>query len=346
MNNPVSIDKIVLQTQDFEVNSKNKLLVKSGTLDNETGEFLNDYILYSGNDVHINGSSAYRNSDNCRIDINRNGLLVTFNPAKIIGQEHNFYPVDYSQTLSSLKTVTDDAEECGVRFSMDDATIHRLDVQKTVQTKYPFFYYNPVFSTMDAKRMNGFSYGTGYSFRNKSREVTAYDKINEMRTVHKIDTSNISGDWMRCEYKMRKKNVVIKDAKISKLCHIKDSNIFQSLADVYKQKVSEIVFREENTGDNSTFNFDQEVELLKHFKETTGRNAVYQYLLTFVLDDVKRHFMDVDELYKIISQVYTERHARKIKNTMFDKIRYSVRGRRREITVSELYGELHQKLVA
>jgi len=337
---PVSIDKVLFHSSDFEINNSNKLKLTPGTLDFETGEMIKDFPLFAIDGEQFSGSKAYYNSDTCQIDINRNGLVCQFTPSIVVNKQHNFYPVTHSQFKDAVKTIEASIKDAGIRMSIGKGTIHRLDLERTFQPKYPFNYYSPVFQIMSAKRMNPVNYGTTYSFRNKSREASIYDKLFEMQSK-KIDTSFLIGNWLRAEYRMKKRDIIKKDAEISNLSELQNKTVFESLTDIYKSRMNTLIFSEKTKG-KKTYNYDSELELLKAYRQSFKKNAILRYVsnLGFI-----KMTISPDDFFNLVRDAgFSRMHAFRAKNMFLEEIKMQVATR--DMDVSELYNELRELIAA
>ena len=116
------------------------------------------------------------------LDMNRKGLIVTFNPSKFF---HPYHLLEVENLDQCLDVVHGALNKHGIALGQDltDAAITRIDLAKQAQTKLPAGMYGSVLmSTVHAKReRNTALYPDGYKTGNNTRSVTLYDKTAERK---------------------------------------------------------------------------------------------------------------------------------------------------------------------
>lgn len=342
----VGIDKLHLWTRDFLIDDRSRLRVRPSVFDCNTGEMINDFMLFktrNGDAVH--GSNAFLNDDLFYADINIDGLRVNLNPS-IVQYGNNFFSVDYNGLKETIKTVQSRLDDSGVNCELKDCDISRLDIQRTIPTEHIFLQYNPVFDFMKFGTMHDKkNHIDGYTAGNLSRQVCAYDKMLEMQRK-KIDTSFVQDkNVMRFEYRFRNRRTVRTDCQVAKLRDLMRKDSFNNLSPLYKQNVESLF--SEIPKESQIFCYETEVELLREMKRRYKRNAFYRYMISYAFDYWRRHLITPDVLKRIMRDADYDRgfihkqmiQINKLRNVMTDS-------RRTDTTVYSLADEIRSKLVA
>jgi len=341
------IDKISLHTQDFAIR-ENKLRVYPGSFDYETGELLNDYILYRCNGEDVNGSRACKNLKDFTVNVNINGMQIIFNPAKV-HYGNNYYSVDYYQNAEVLKSIKKQVHDFGIDLDFDRLSVDRLDLQKTIPTDHIYNNYTPVFEHLHLSRTKETDYKGGYLFYNGRKEICFYDKIREMkeRRKDKVDLStipNLPDNVLRCEFRAKDSKMIRKDLGIHNLRELNTRDAYHSLYDVYNDTINGDLFKG-IPKDDQVVNFKNEIGLLSELNKKYKRGAVNAYVEWYAL---KNDAISLETLRTVLTEYgYHRTTVQRALDRMYSLQRYKIDGQvNRKISVYELGLELRTKLSA
>ena len=118
------------------------------------------------------------------VDINQYGMRIVTNPSKIINDGMNYDTADNTGIDMSLDYIQKTLTENGIHTNIDGFKVSRMDTAQTSEVKYSFTEYP--FHLLKAKRMVSKNYGTTHLFHNGQREVCFYDKMEQIKSEHKI----------------------------------------------------------------------------------------------------------------------------------------------------------------
>jgi len=270
------IDKVFLTTKDFKLKEGADFEVSPAKYNLKTAQVKNNFVLAeTETGAFIDGSKAFHNSELCNVDINAQGLRIAFNPNKIINGIHNLYSVNYDEYRESLKQVE---TYCRYLFSADfgEMKVSRLDLNKDSSMRLPFYSYREVFQVMSAVRSKRVeTAGNEYRIGNQRRQFAFYDKLAELKEKHSLFIKS-DEHIMRAEVRLLKKDLIVDKAGIEKLSDL-NQDCFGFLPDVYKQSMKEVLFKNVDS-DFVKRKFQDDIELLKSFKEKSERSAFTDFI--------------------------------------------------------------------
>lgn len=345
------IDKLKVYTDDFQIDKlkATNLILRPASYSIGAGEQEQEkHCLFNDNSGKLYfGLSAYLNTELYNLDITTKGLFVQFNPSKIY-HDINFYPVSSNQVKIVCNEIAGDLKDNGIQLNFDNMKVSRLDLAKNINVDYGFTEYSDLLRCLSGKRMNARDYGTSYLFYNKSREISFYDKIEEMKT-HNVDFSKYDiplGNVMRAELRFKQNSVVKRDVGLEKVNNLYDVEYYDYLKNKYKKIISDVVFKNNNLDEQLRFDFVCEMDRLKSF---VGNGGIPRYRKMLGLNELIKVWSPLDKFKKAVRECgYTRQHANRVIKEIQDDIKdYKKHNKKYEDhTIGLLYDELHTKLVA
>lgn len=287
-----------------------------------------------GNDVRAN--RIYNNSTGlAHFDISPFGLLVHFNPSKIL---HSYNLISTGKELNYIaKSVQKEAQKIGIDVDIDGAKLTRIDIAKQATMKYEVQQYASAFRLLHAKRRNKKEVGTTYYFENTKKEAVFYDKGAEAG----IDEVN----FMRGEIKYKDTKTTAKATSINTLSQLLEASN-EEINSIYVNELSTNIFCRKNIGFQSVLDFNSEVQIMKSFIEKSKRGAWMQYLALHNIDEVLNDFGGIEKFIDCWSEAgYKRRQLFKMKSDIKQMINKKsfLDGRRKKVTATALLDEVYQK---
>jgi hypothetical protein len=264
----VGIDKVRLTTKGHLVKSLTGWKIKSGaTVGEVPPAFVHDA---DGNPIH--GPGFYLNTPTFISEISPMGLLVTFNPSKILHPYHLLTdPAEVGRIGDEVQATL---QRHGVLVNVDDMQATRLDLAKQAQLRHPLSSYVPALAHLKGKRMTGHQYPDGYAWRNSQRESMLYNKTFEVYREQRIVIPDRTG---RMEAKWKEGRPLAKDFQFSAFGDLRKADPEQ-LTDVYRMALHRDVFRTDPKAVQLVINYDTEGDIYRQLKGQHRRGAVWQYL--------------------------------------------------------------------
>lgn len=339
---PCGIDKLILQTKDFEVKDTRQLTIvpnakKQGEDDTQNTP------LFHCNGAVVNGSKAYHNSKDeggtISANINWAGLSITYNPSKMLGKN-----VGELSSVADVQTVSAEVEKYlfsnGIVAPLSGAKIYRIDLAKDRSMNQKVFAYSDVFNLLRAKGYNQkVQYPHGVRIGNRKRQGIFYDKGREL-FPRGGDTNT-----MRGEVRLMTNQTLTKRIGISTMADLyhADTNY---LNQTYNHWVNVDMFHYNDDG-QIAFDFVNEVSILQNFKEQ-GRNAFKRYLMLRGVEATMLIVGGMDNLKRLLSEVF---HRNRVNDCMKEveelmRLKAEMEKEREQDTLSSKYEELRLKFVA
>jgi len=352
------IDKLIITTKDFKVRDSAPLIIRQGDTDYKTGE-IKEYPLFSNESKEtISGKKAIYNSEKYILDINMNGLRLSFNPNHVF-YGNNYFSVNEKENKQVLDNIEKDLRSKGFLLDFKESEIYRVDVVKQIETEKPFLFYSPLYRMLSGKRMKPQDYGTTYNYSNKTREVEFYDKIQQLKDIKKFKDEhfehygiNKNNNIVRCELREKKSNTVKRDLNISSISDFYRTGVFEHLTDQYREQVSDLVFKKKLNEKQLSLDFMNDVELLTAFINTFSAGVgIDQYILHRFgsIDNLIAYYRN-DETFKEIlkeagcSRTTIWRTMNKIGKGM--QLISGYNRNKKDSSIPGLYSELYEKLMA
>ena len=287
----LGIDKIALTSTEFRAKDLSKFTISCLKKPDEEVPFLiNDS---QGNDYF--GNKAFIQTDNSIIDINNRGLLIAFNPSKIL------HPYKLNSNLKEItETIKKEVSKSGIDTDINNMRVSRLDLTKQAEMKQPIHTYNDVFGYLRGKRLTSKQYPSGFNFGNKSNEVVFYDKRAEMVYKHKMNLAE--KNFMRAEVKFKKSKNVCSETSLTNYRNLLDAPLDQ-LKTSYDNYLNNRVFNNMNLGEQLTLNFYKEADILKSYISQHPRGGINKYLMDLGLDTALEMFSGLEGFKMLLEAI-------------------------------------------
>ena len=263
------VDKVGLHAKDYVVRSLNGWSKKGGE---KVGEdppvFLRD-----GDGQPVAGAGFFLNAGQVNVDLSPKGLLVSFNPSKVLHPYHLLTdPAEVGRIGDNVQATL---QRNGVLVNVNAMQAVRVDLAKQAQLTHPLNAYGQALGHLQGKRMTGHQYPDGYSFRNTQREHVFYNKARELheKSGMAIPESRLG----RMEAKWKKGRPLAKDFQFSSFGDLRKADPHYLTA-VYREALNRDVFRTDPKAVQLILSFDTEVSILRGYLDA-GRGGAYRYLL-------------------------------------------------------------------
>ena len=263
------VDKVGLHAKDYVVKSLNGWSKKGGE---KVGEdppvFLRD-----GDGQPVAGAGFFLNAGQVNVDLSPKGLLVSFNPSKVLHPYHLLTdPAEVGRIGDNVQATL---QRNGVLVNVNAMQAVRVDLAKQAQLTHPLNAYGQALGHLQGKRMTGHQYPDGYSFRNTQREHVFYSKTRELheKSGMAIPESRLG----RMEAKWKKGRPLAKDFQFSSFGDLRKADPHHLTA-VYRDALHRDVFRTDPKAVQLILSFDTEVSILRGYLDA-GRGGAYRYLL-------------------------------------------------------------------
>ncbi len=263
------VDKVGLHAKGYVVKSLNGWSKKGGE---KVGEdppvFLRD-----GDGQPVAGAGFFLNAGQVNVDLSPKGLLVSFNPSKVLHPYHLLTdPAEVGRIGDNVQATL---QRNGVLVNVNAMQAVRVDLAKQAQLTHPLNAYGQALGHLQGKRMTGHQYPDGYSFRNTQREAVFYNKARELheKSGMAIPESRLG----RLEMKWKKGRPLAKDFQFSSFGDLRKADPHYLTA-VYREALNRDVFRTDPKAVQLILSFDTEVSILRGYLDA-GRGGAYRYLL-------------------------------------------------------------------
>ena len=305
------------------------------------------------NGKFLDGTKAYLNTDTFQLDLTSRGAFLKFSMPKVYhGGEHNIYPIGKGGASKVFDKVEQSLADNGVdlpySLNSEHWKVSRADLFNNAITEYPFYAYNAVFSMLQGKRLKGRQYGgTGYLWSNKSRQVSAYDKIAEMGEKGGVIPKALEGENVaRVELRAMTAQAVRKNLPFSN-----GGQVLSRWGDsrqAYTSKVQDLVFRFDDMQEAMKLAQLAEIEKLKALKA-----RVRYYLPTYIkmvgVVSMLELFGGWDGIRTAFTELYPDpsnrrREIKKIEKAYFEAS--TLMEGIDPVPVAQLYEELKTKLLS
>lgn len=348
------IDTLKIRAQDWELSTAKHFTVQKT---NNTAK----NILYDQNGIQFCGTRAYNNEGICNTTIVRNSkqpvshLLVQFSVPKALSESHNL-GTDSQDLQEAIEKVNTHLNAIGVNTNLHEGIVSRLDVCRNIITELPYYAYKPVFDQFRPTRhLTEKTTEDSYLWENGSREISIYDKVNQLKEVQKIDVSGLPF-IARFEDRRLKPESVETRYGIKYVSDLYSNPEHYKLA--YKRAMKKDLFRIDITG-NSIGNINDLNETIENFQREYGNSWQREFqsaMLAHFLDE--KYGLDTyTECYAKAMQAYGETSGAKAGTIRTRKNRFLDRAKEyhleaglitnngNEHTAIELYNELKSKVL-
>lgn len=263
------VDKVGLHAKGYVVKSLNGWSKKGGE---KVGEdppvFLRD-----GEGQPVPGAGFFLNAGEVNVDLSPKGLLVSFNPSKVLHPYHLLTdPAEVGRIGDNVQATL---QRHGVLVNVNAMQAVRVDLAKQAQLTHPLNAYGQALGHLQGKRMTGHQYPDGYSFRNTQREHVFYSKTRELheKSGMAIPESRLG----RMEAKWKKGRPLAKDFQFSSFGDLRKADPHHLTA-VYRDALHRDVFRTDPKAVQLLLNFDTDLSVYRELKKQHRHGALWQYL--------------------------------------------------------------------
>ncbi len=343
------LDTLKLSLSEYSVSSNAQLQVQPGLVDNATGELVGNTKLWCADGRTVTGSRAWHNGQDVNVTIKpnthtTNGLslcLVQFSVPKVaLGS--NYYPASSYGAARALRVVEKYLADIGIKTNLKSAAVSRLDAFRVAVCSEPFDAYQPVFATLQGRRMRRRDYGRTMLWENTLQEICAYDKLEEMRS-NKHSVEGLPPNSLRFEIRALKMQKVrawlsFRDAGelLGNLDHVEHQ---------YRAAMEKQLFKGEVT-QASKLTQGQVHDQLVAVKEHYGQLRLEKYLLAVAYNALGS---DIEVLKAAIAELAPSRQAaykmnKQLEAAKLDATATCILGSSRR-PLGELYTELREKVL-
>ena len=228
---------------------------------------------------------------------NRNGLLVSFNPAKLYFG-HNEKSISSIQLPDICNNVQDTLSSKSVYVSIDKMSVSRIDLAINIGTTYSPSEYFPLFEFTKINYMNKRdSYSNGLYWHNKSRCLIIYDKTKELKDKQGIEAGV---HLLRFEYRLLNRKAVTDHLRIGHLNELYDPSNYQFIQNIFLDFLRTDLF---SGWDNNQAESLGHIEYL--IKNKNKRNSIRKLFSSCYC---KNRFSGIELKNILLSSGYSKKH--------------------------------------
>lgn len=333
------IDKLWLTaaTGNFQIHSQGPGMIGSLREDVEAKDPFR--VTLSNGKITPYSSLSYH-GEGIDIRVDQRGLKIDFNPSKLLNGDQSFDLVGVDRVADTLeiiqpivrKFIEVDLIECGVA---------RIDLAKNKKMKYPVQDYSAAFKAVRMKygKDTAIHNAETFSFRNKSNEITFYDKGLERG----LDI----GDLMRGEIRAKKRDSVSRLIGVKNVDQLLRSN--QKVVDErYGNYLMKSLFNSyQKIGEQMKINFDSYREQISFYSQYEkgdplilfGIEKIKELVSVLGVDDFVVWFLEAQG--KTLKRYEVSRTRKKINNLLSWESSF----KSNEVLVKDLINEITDKFV-
>jgi hypothetical protein len=349
----LGIDKIIASTEEFTVNANHSLKVQPMPYAPNDENQIEEPTLFN----EQKGIKAWANTSSFQLSINPKGLSLQLNPSKCL---HSYHLTNDDKVIQEVfNEVRKQVQELGVLLPPDnELRLTRFDMAKNNQMSYPVRYYGPVFESLRGKRMQNKAYPHSYYFFNKSREITFYDKTEEVTQQSQKGKDNhtpiqVEPRLMRAELRALNIETVGRVYRCNDLATmIKAGSDYRE--DKFKHTVSTQIFAEGNQQDQLqifAIDYDRELEILKFYKSSYRRNSVEKWVSSTGIESLIEKFRSLDQIRGLLLDAgYGRQYVYDVIKDLNDRMQmrsfYMTKNERdnhNQKNLTKLYNEIYTK---
>ena len=243
------IDTLKLRLDDYSISPGSALKIQPAAYSEESGEVDREIEIAPG----LRCAKAYLNREwhltiqpKIRGGAPRGSLPeamahIQFSIPKLSSPDlSNLSPVSESEARAVIDRVERELAQCGIRASLREAPISRVDLFRNIEAEENFSSYSPVFSLLTGSRLNRRELGSTFQWGNAQRQLITYDKREEIR-ARGAEVSGISDRLMRFEYRLLNSRKVQEAAGLKNCGALLDA--FGDLPGLYRKAWGESVFK-------------------------------------------------------------------------------------------------------
>lgn len=351
----VGIDSVRLTLNGYQIDKDADLEIDQGRYNNRTGKLLNEFPLFN----EVRGAKAQLNNKDLGIRFTIRPFqsvpvaIVEFSVGRV-ADGSNYGPPDFEKTVSAFDKTEEWLGENGIDTNLMTAGISRLDSVRNIEIEeaQPKMYF-PTLSICQMTRTKMTDYnGEGLLWKNKSQQICAYDKLEEMK-IKKHSSSGLP-PTLRIEHRCLNSSKVKSVFGFRSVSELLKPNGFKLVPEKYIQNVGSTIFKY-TASEIEGLSMKSLQTDLRQFKNMFG--AKHFYNAYHKLKGLERILETIDaDLYLELLEGEIEgkgetkkRRIRRLRND-FAKTRLNIeltktdmfRGR----TSADLYNEIREKTLA
>lgn len=338
------VDTIRVKLEKCEVWPSAQITLEQGEIDMKTGELYESELWTDNSGKVVFGKKGKLNTDLFQLTIKPEpvGFRVQLSLPKVIDGKRNVFPLESGEIAKqAIDKVESSLRELGIATDLSSAKLHRLDIFKNGMMDYPPNYYYPILRSFEGGRaLDRRDLPGGCYFENSQREWCFYNKIEELRTMHKgISVSDLPKNILRSECRLLNSKVVWRESRIDTVDTL--TKRWNDLQSIYSKELSQMVLKKRVTPSLII----EEVGRLRMIKDIGGygwSKVKAKYGLLYFCSKYTK-----EEFEKIIKDTFesrfiTRRAVREFSEALLEFSRFDSP----EVKTSDLLNELYVKLVA
>lgn len=346
------LDTLQVSLAGWRVRDRNKLRLQPAPIDLESGERVGEVALWrSEGDGLVEGAKAYYNDDELNLSIQslnrRPFCFVKVSVPKVL-RGSNYHGVSVDETRRALELVGERLHSIGVESNLDEAQLTRVDLFKNVVTENSFGSYRPLFSLLSGRRMQSRDFGETFLWMNSARELTCYDKIQEL-TLQKKSTEGLPSNVVRFESRLKQHRVIEKVGLSTVGDLVRD---YGRLPKIYNEAWESGLFSFD-VPDIERLSENRLLNELMMYRRVAGRFWLQRYLEDVGTVSLLERVGGPEVLRRVVASMYGDREVARVQTWRLLKRVESARRRRLPTielydrrTLGDYYTELKTKLLA
>lgn len=342
LNNTIGIDKITLTTNDFGVEKITRKIFGINSNTSQGNDELPVYFDLNGGSIQAN--SYYHNSKIASYNVNKHGLMVSFNPST------KYHPYDLISTGDKLERVINEVSKelntLGIRTDINQAKITRTDLTRNTILSNPFTVYMNGLRLLKGKRQSSTEYPDGFLIKNRQHQTIFYDKGLKLQ----LDKTPIPipPNLARGEVRAVKNKTVNRYFQINTIPDLLETPP-DEINRFFKDYLNEVIFKRVSFGEQSIIDFESEIQLYHTLKTRKPKGYFNEWLHLCSIDSILKMFGSLRGLELFLyecgeSRMTVYRNIKRVQELI--QIRGMLSGIRKELTPTELLHELQTKLTA
>lgn len=343
LSNNIGIDKIELTSTDFSVNEISSKIFGINANTKQGGSELPVYFDLKNNT--INANNYYHNGLLASYNVNKRGLMVSFNPST------KYHPYNLISTGGEalnriVNEVKKEMASIGINTNLDTAKIVRTDLARNVITESPFPFYQSGFRLLKGKRQSNTEYPDGYLIKNKQHQTILYDKGLKLELDKAL--IEIPKNLMRGEIRATKNKTVNRYFEINNISDLLETPPEQ-IDSFYKDYLNNTIFKRVQIGEQSVIDFDSEIQLYQTLKARKPKGYFNEWIQLCSIDNLLSMFGSIRGIEQFLiecgeSRMTVYRNIKRIETLI--QIRGMLTNVRKQRTPTELLHEVQMKLTA
>lgn len=220
--------------------------------------------------------------------------------------------------------------------------ICRMDIAKDIEIEYPCIFYCNLLENLNGKWLHKHKYNNTISFKNKSKEISFYDKAKHLKEKCKYETGK---NLMRVELRLTRARSVKERLDLYSLDDLYKEDIFKKVDEKYKSILQKDVFYGKDkfiaAKDNQ---YSSDAMELNKYVEEQGIRGVINYFINLGINSHIEKKGDLDLCWATCEQHGISKSTiRYNKNKSLDRLKND--NARQDGSPTSLYQEIKHKLL-